>query len=407
MSRAAGFFRLTGLTRLSVILLPLVTAAALAQATGTAVDAGAKLGAPVVIFDWKTNKCDHDDSADEPARAFRDRNGQVHLFSTSFRNRQLTGADFNHLRHPCAVVFMGRHSGNPADYDDYGWLASFYTTDGQTVFALVHNEFHGSERPALCPSRAFLRCWETSIGIATSHDGGNSFTRPVAPRNVIAELPYRYQGDQKLQFGYFNPTNILRAGDYFYAMVSMIDNIDKLGGVCIMRTKVLSDPTSWRAWDGHGYNVQFVDPYLQTVANPKQNVCTAIGNGNVFFSLGSVVLHKPSGLFLLAMRLQTWDAGKVKLPVGVYITTSKDLITWSKPKLLLADSALGPPGADGQSAESYPSLIDPNSAGMSFDQSSNHAYLFTVRTLPSFTTDNRQLIRRDVDLTTAMAPAGQ
>jgi hypothetical protein len=382
---------------LVILLWPLEPATAVAQGAGVAPMAG-KVGPAVVLFDWKRDKCDHDDSPDEPPRAFRDRTGQVHLFATQFRNRQLVGPDFDHLRHPCAVVYIGRHSSNPAEYDDYGWLASFYTLDGQNIWAIVHNEFHGIDRPALCASHNNLRCLEASLVLAGSTNDGNTFTRLNPGPGVVAELPYRYQGDRKMQVGNYNPTNIIQMGSYFYAMYSMIDLVGNSGGVCIIRTNKLSDPNSWRAWDGHGYDIQFADPYIQNVSDPKQHVCTPIGTGKIFFSLGSVVLHRPSGLYLLSMRAQRWDAAKAGVKPGVYLSTSRDLINWSAPRLLLADTALGPSGAEGQSAEYYPSLMDPKSGGLNFTESSDRPYLFTIRTLPSFTTDNRQLIRRQVEL---------
>ena len=46
-------------------------------------------------------------------------------------------------------------------------------------------------------------------------------------------------------------------------------------GACVMRTKNPANPASWRAWDGTGYNVQFIDPYTNPQP-PEQHVCTPV-----------------------------------------------------------------------------------------------------------------------------------
>jgi len=356
--------------------------------------AGAESQPAVIVFDWKKDKCDPDDSPDAPARAFRDLKGQIHVFATQIRNRQMIGPDFDHLRHDCAVAFVGKHSAKPADYDDYSWLTSFYTNDGNKIWSLVHNEFHGQEYPTLCPSRVFTRCWETSLVLAISEDGGSTFQRHGG---VIAALPYTYQGDQEKQFGYFNPTNIVQYQGYYYAMSSLIDARDKTSGVCVMRTQNLDDTSSWRAWDGHGFNVQFFDPYRTIIHKPLEHICAPLPKETVFFSLGSIIRHQRSGLFVLTMRLQKYEKARDGQPPGVYITTSRDLVNWSTPQLLFPDSAIAS-GIDGQTAEFYPSLLDPKAKTLSFEDTSDHPYLFTIRTMPDMRLQNRQLIRRDIDL---------
>ena len=47
---------------------------------------------------------------------------------------------------------------------------------------------------------------------------------------------------------------------------------DQSAGVCLMRTQTLGDPKSWRAWDGEGFNVRFIDPYrdsAQALSPPR------------------------------------------------------------------------------------------------------------------------------------------
>ena len=115
------------------------------------------------MFDWNTQRCATTDTPDAPPRAFRDFLGRVHLIATHEDNRALIGPDFSALSHPCAIIYQGDHDDDPAAFDDRQWLTSFSTSDGRTVFALVHNEFQGNLRPALCPSRKYLSCRYNAI----------------------------------------------------------------------------------------------------------------------------------------------------------------------------------------------------------------------------------------------------
>ena len=75
-------------------------------------------------------------------------------------------------------------------------------------------------------------------------------------------MPYRYEPDAG-PFGLFQPSNIVRGPEdgFYYALVRAQAYGAQRGGTCVMRTARLDQPGSWRAWDGSGYNVRFVDPY--------------------------------------------------------------------------------------------------------------------------------------------------
>ena len=34
---------------------------------------------------------------------------------------------------------------------------------------------------------------------------------------------------------------------------------------------------SWRAWSGTGFNVRFLDPYVNNITDPAQHVCAPVG----------------------------------------------------------------------------------------------------------------------------------
>jgi hypothetical protein len=353
---------------------------------------------PIVIYNTGRDGCDPYDVPDAPARAFRDSLGVIHFFATSSKNRALIGKDFGSLKHNCNIVYQGAHDDRPQAYSDYSWLTSFYT-QGRTIYALIHNEFHGNERAAICPSQNYDRCWENSLTLAISNDDGYHF-KPLGlgnGDNVIAELPYRYKGDQVGHFGYLNPTNILKRGDFYYVMFSAIDRKNpSRSGVCIMRTSNLDDLTSWRAWDGSGFNTQFVNPYRRDVIDPIFHTCTPIGRNRLFFSLGSFLWMPEKQEFILIMRFQVWDKQINGEIPGVYYSISKDMINWSAPILLLSDEQADPIS---KLPQLYPSLIDPNSSDPNFNIiEGNDLLLYTITSPPNGGYKSWSLSLRNIEL---------
>ena len=192
-------------------------------------------GEAEVVFDWSRQACETWDIPDAPARAFRDAAGAVRLIATHFVNRAAVGPDLDSLAHDCAPIFAGGQQDAPQAFDDRAWLSGFFTEDGQTVYALVHNEFQGHHRPALCPSKTYIRCWRNAVTFALSNDGGRSFRQPDPPAHLIATPPYRYEGDVGRHVGYFSPTNIIRHDGAYFALFSAAAYGDQEWGACLMR----------------------------------------------------------------------------------------------------------------------------------------------------------------------------
>src|SRR5262249_16732943 len=149
---------------------------------------------------------------------FRDANDKIHLVASWRRNYALTGTSFDDLRLECSLIYKGRNLSDPSSFDDNAWLTSFYTSDGKTVFALLHNEYHGTEHPGACSASALKDCWINVITSTVSHDGGSHFEHPNPADQLIASLPYRY-GTIPMPAGFFAPSNIVKLGSYYYVMV--------------------------------------------------------------------------------------------------------------------------------------------------------------------------------------------
>ncbi len=98
---------------------------------------------PQTVFDWHTQRCVDDELADLPARAIRTADDMVSLYLSSTTSYRLVGRDFNSLTPDCAPVLTSAFDRNPADFEYGEWLGSPYTLDGQTVYDIVHEEYHG------------------------------------------------------------------------------------------------------------------------------------------------------------------------------------------------------------------------------------------------------------------------
>ncbi len=328
-------------------------------------------GPPVSAVPGARPGCDALDIPDAPARAVRLATGEVQLYATHFVNRVDSGADLLHLGHRCPVVMQGAKNDDPAAFNDRAWIASPWTPDGRTVWAVVHNEFQGNHRPALCPSRRYMDCWYNALTAAVSRDGGHTFGR-VPGRALVAALPYRYDQLERGHHGYFNPSNIVTLAGAQYMFAYATEAQAQREGNCLLRTTALGSPEAWRGWDGSAFGVAFADPYAQPPVQPEAHVCAPVGQGGLRWPVTSLVRHQQSGLFIALMQ----DGARGG---GVHYATSPDLLHWSGPALLLPAIGLGAWNCADPAPIAYPSLLDPASADRNFETVGPAPVLFATR----------------------------
>src|SRR4029079_6441824 len=165
-----------------------------------------------------------------------------------------------------------------------------------------HEEYQGWNHPGMCASQGHPNvpkrsniptgiagfdptCWYNAVTLAVSTNSGATYTHATPPAQRVASVPYPYVANTG-PYGYFAPSNIIRkpgtavddpspATGYFYAMPYAEAYGVQEKGVCVMRTRNLAKPDSWRAWDGTGFNVQFINPYVNP-GPPEQHVCKAV-----------------------------------------------------------------------------------------------------------------------------------
>jgi hypothetical protein len=323
-------------------------------------------GPAEAVFPAGAGPCDAEDYADAPARAFRAGDGVV-LFASHFTTRRAAGAALDRLGRSCAVALGSPGAADPARYLDKRWVAATWTQDGRDIQALVHHEFQAQRHPGACSFPGYMQCWYNTIVAARSRDGGASFAYDAPPR-VVAAPPFRQETGQGRHRGFFNPSNIVSDGRYLYTFIHTTGWPGQGYGSCLFRREAAGEGSDWRAWDGRGFDAVFPDPY----AGPAGMAGRCLVVQPFSTPVGSVTRLRGSGLWLAVFQ----RAASADAPAGFYQATSRDLLDWSKPSLLLAAPTLFGSPCGHPAIVAYPALIDPDSPSRNFEDVGSRAFLF-------------------------------
>jgi hypothetical protein len=338
------------------------------------------VGPETVVFDWSSDACQPYDIPDLPVRAFRRAEGLVEMINPHFTSYRFVGDNLASLHHLCQPLMRSDRRRDPAVFDDAEWLASPYTLDGRTVYSLVHEEYHGHEHPGRCPSGDYLKCWYNAITLAISRDGGQTFSHASKPpANLVASIPYQYTPDVG-PIGILEPSNIVAGRDDhdFYFLAKAERYQAQQWGSCLFRTSDISDPASWRAWDGDGFNVRTVNPYSSRVADPADHVCKPVATREIGSMAESLTYNTYLKRYLLVGS--STDTPPDGRPIaGIYFSTSDDLIHWSSRQLVLPAEFKQTFQCGDPNPIAYPSLLDPGSESRSFETSGRRNYLYFTR----------------------------
>jgi hypothetical protein len=337
-------------------------------------------GPEETVYNWDTMHCNLDipDVPDIPARAYRDALGRTQL-TIGGPNTRMIGSSLDNLTtHDCNKTLSWSLNSLPSEYNDAEWIGGTYTLDGQEVFALIHSEYHGTEHAGFCGD-SFQKCRFNTVTYAHSTDTGNSYTQPAAPDHLVASVPYRYvPGDAR--YGYFSPSNIIEKDGWYYDIILVSAEYKRQkGGVCLIRTQTLGDPRSWRAWDGEGFNAQFVDPYRESPEPTVSHVCEPIGQGQITDLNRSIVYATNAGKYVMIGKTRAFAAPVGGQTPGIFYTTSDDLIHWTDRQFLMATEDATTYTCGDPEFLLYPALLDSNSPDRNFDSTDGNLYLYLTK----------------------------
>ena len=336
-------------------------------------------GEEEVVYDWTSDRCENMNFADLPVRAFRNAEGLVQAILSSDTSYRMIGPELNNLRMDCEPVMRSDYMADPSLFNDNEWVASPYTEDGRTVYALVHNEYWGQTHPEYCPQRQYFPCWDNSITLAISTDGGKSYQQAATePGHLVARLPYPFEAGAGPE-GTRNPSNIIKGPDaYYYSFFNVSEFHTQDQKVCLMRTKALGDPGSWRFWNGKGFEGQFVNPYTDPPATPGDHVCAPLDWDNIGASLNDSISFNTylNRYVLVGISADTIGGREIW---GFFYSFSDDLIQWTRRKLLTEMVLPWTAAHNDDVMYLYPSLLDPESDSRNFETSGKTAYLYYTR----------------------------
>ncbi len=344
-----------------------------------------QLGPEEIVFDWSQDKCEYIDIPDSPAHAIRDKDGNVQMVASWAKVYRFIGETLATVKKDCsAPVFTSKQNNDPSTFTGYQWFNSLYTFDGATIYAVIHNEFHGDEA-GICHHDTYAECWYNYLNLAVSKDGGKTYTQKEGYKHVIANLPYPYDPDIGEPLGYFHNSNIIEKDGYYYMFFKARPEYKtQQKGTCVARTGK-DDNFQWKMWDGNDFTITSINPYTSSEP-PEQHVCTPVdldNGGIIMWSVSyNTYLEKYLGVGITSHNIE--GRGRIK---GFYFVTSDDLIHWSTPQFL-RNMQTKP---DGSTAEGYPSFLDDTTNSRNFEVTGQKPYIY-------FTHDNLDSDNFDRDL---------
>lgn len=271
------------------------------------------------------------------------------------------GSETQPLRVNCSPVLAGPQNSASGNYTGSQWLMGYFKDASGNVFSLIHNEYYGGYFPNAhyqIPSSAGCSlgqaygtlispygCTYTALEMAEMPAGSSSFhlLGSAPPQQVIARPSFTYTPNVGFPTGYFTNTNILLNSDgYYYALA---DDILTSGGDrrCPMRTNDITNPSSWRGWDGSGFTVDMSSG--ADCADDNRLV------GIFPFYLGySTYLQK--AIMVGAIP----SANLPNAPTVIAYSVSSDFVNWSQP--VSFNVPIFNSSSTGWTGNNYPSLVD-------------------------------------------------
>jgi len=330
-------------------------------------------GAEEVLFDDRNSDCPIRQLPDSPARAVRQANGEIVLFATFETNWFLTGTNWDSLGANCKSAGHASQNADPEAVDDKYWIQALYTLDGRDFIALGSHEYLGTRHPGMCHYKAQGTmpppCWYSSITQYVSHGDAMHFV-PADIQRVVATPQMPFNPDSVRRVGYFTTSNIVAKDGYRYVLIFATESATQKPGNCLFRSRLTDGPSPWLAWDGSDFTVDL--SHVASEAAQKSAACQPVRG------LG----HEARGLLWWPQE-NVWltvYTGRVGTRTGLVAATSKDMLNWGNEQLLL-EAPLTRREPDCAPVYRYPSIIDHDAPGFTFETVEKRPYLYSTKIL--------------------------
>ncbi len=322
-----------------------------------------------MVFDFSTQGIPLD-YPDGPAHAFRDAGGNIQLLSGHYNYYRMKGSDFNNLTrdYTNGPVYTSANNNTYSNFNQLTWISAPYTTDGVHIHALMHAEYNGP----------VTSNWHNSITYTVSNDTGKTYTQAVSPAHLVWTLPYQYSAGAG-PCGYFNPSNIVYnpADGYYYSLIHLEQRNLQRTGTGLIRTNNLSDPASWRGWDGSGFNATLGNPYDPGFTGVAGHLLEPLNdlNDNIGTMSESLTFNTYFNKWMLVGSSQQSING-VQV-YGFFYSLSDDLIHWSFRKLIKQMPVAWATATYPKVL--YPSIIDQTDTSRNFTYSGRDTYIYYTK----------------------------
>jgi hypothetical protein len=276
------------------------------------------------------------DIADAPLRMFRRSGGDGRVFSLAsvdLGSRGFAGADARRLEHQCQLYANSTRHASFAELSNYEWIHStWYFAENNSAVALTHMEWD-CKGPETCPWYGAGYSFFSAVTLFSSADGGAHWARavPLPLPHVVAVSPIPWTeaiGAAGQSYGFRSPSSIVAgrgplAGWFFATVTAGWGRGSFRGqpdGACMMRTRDLTNPSSWRAWGGAGFDVALsASPYAPgPPPDPAAHICAPFTN-STYLTLAWSSLY---GAYMAFGTAGGNDHG------GWAFSLSADLISW-------------------------------------------------------------------------------
>lgn len=242
--------------------------------------------------------------------------------------------------------------GREGDFDNgYAGICSVYRHGDDRLYGFYHAE----DQEDMPPIPGGVPGFFCSIGVAVSEDSGRSWRKlgqaitSAKPKSWTAfpGQPDRGAGEVGVV--------VRRDGTYLLAYYSEHSRMENRGvQICVARADVSDRPPVPGTWTKYR-DGQFNQPGIGGLDTP---VLTAAAMDNADAAFPQVSYSDYLGKYVMVFNINVWkeyiEPGRKLSQSGIYLTYSKDGISWSKPEMLVKDYAVS---RTGKSVSWHPTIV--------------------------------------------------